>query len=111
MSAVTMLPGTNLDNIRVASRRPQRLAVPVGGVKASRPECWLCGLMATLALFGSVLLHELSHAITGRRFGLAVAGITLHALGGVTHFEREPDSPRITVAGERQDAALGLALA
>ena len=50
--------------------------------------------MAALGLFGTILLHELSHAVMARRFGLGIAGITLHALGGVTHLDREPDSPR-----------------
>jgi Zn-dependent protease len=61
---------------------------------AARPELWLLGLAAALGLFGTVLLHELSHALMARRFGIGVAGITLHALGGVTHLDREPDSPR-----------------
>ena len=61
---------------------------------AARPELWLLGLVAALGLFGTVLLHELSHALMARRFSLGVTGITLHALGGVTHLDREPDSPR-----------------
>jgi Zn-dependent protease/CBS domain-containing protein len=61
---------------------------------AARPELWLLGLVAAFGLFGTVLLHELSHALMARRFGLGIAGITLHALGGVTHLDREPDSPR-----------------
>jgi Zn-dependent protease len=60
---------------------------------AARPELWLLGLVAALGLFGAVLLHELSHALMARRFGLGVAGITLHAFGGATHLDREPDSP------------------
>ncbi len=63
--------------------------------EASRPELWLYGLMAALGFFGSVLLHEVSHTVTARRFGLAVTGITLHAFGGLAHLEREPDSPRV----------------
>ena len=61
---------------------------------ATRPELWLLGLVAALGLFGTVLLHELSHALMARRFDLGVAGIMLHAFGGVTRLEREPDSPR-----------------
>ncbi len=36
------------------------------------------------AAFLSVLIHELGHAFTARAFGGQVAGITIHALGGVT---------------------------
>jgi Zn-dependent protease len=62
--------------------------------RAAPPELWLFGSVAALGLFGTVLLHELSHALMARRFSLGVTGITLHALGGVTHLDREPDSPR-----------------
>jgi Zn-dependent protease/predicted transcriptional regulator len=54
---------------------------------------WVKGLVAALLLFGSVLLHELSHSVAARRYGIPVAGITLHVFGGVSQLEREPDRP------------------
>ena len=38
----------------------------------------------TLAAFVAILLHELGHALTARRFGASAISITLFALGGVT---------------------------
>jgi Zn-dependent protease/CBS domain-containing protein len=57
----------------------------------------ISGLFAVL-LYGSVLLHELSHAVTAQRLGLSVRGITLHILGGYTEMADEPATPGREVA-------------
>lgn len=60
---------------------------------ASLATHWAQGLLAALLLFGSVFLHELSHALTAQRYGIPVSGITLHVFGGVSQLAREPDRP------------------
>ncbi len=75
---------------------------------------WLWGLGLTAALFLSVLVHELAHAIYARRRGAAVQDITLLMIGGVSRIG-EPSRPRheaiMALAGPGVSLALGVALA
>jgi len=61
-------------------------------------------------LYVSVLVHELSHSIVARGFGLPVRRILLYPLGGVSEIEREAPTPGREFAVAAAGPALSLAL-
>lgn len=68
-------------------------------------------LLRVLVIFGSILVHELGHAVAATLFGLQPIAITLHGFGGVTS-HRRADHPWkelvVTLAGP--SAGLSLAV-
>ena len=69
-------------------------------------------VVAALAFFASILLHELGHAVQATRDGMEIDGITLWLFGGVARFTGMFPSPgaefRIAVAGPLVSLGLGL---
>lgn len=88
---------------------------PLDAPGYSRAAYWLAGLIGAVMLFVGVLLHELGHAFVARRAGLAVDGVTLWFMGGLTRIEGESPSPgaelRISGAGPLVSVLVGLACA
>jgi Zn-dependent protease len=84
----------------------ERFAPGLGGWK------YVAGLAFAVLLYLSVLLHEASHALMAKRYGLPVTSITLHFLGGVTEIQGEPDTPGrefgVSVVGPLTSIAVGL---
>lgn len=74
----------------------------------------LLAVLTTALFFGSVLAHELAHAVTSRARGIPVRGITLYLFGGATHSERPTASPLdeflVTVVGPVTNLVIGGAL-
>ncbi|MCS7295814.1 MAG: site-2 protease family protein, partial [Chloroflexota bacterium] len=60
----------------------------------STGTAWTVGVAAALLLFGTVLLHELAHALVAKSRGLDVPKISLFIFGGVSHLGRQPSSAR-----------------
>ena len=70
---------------------------------ASNTTLYVVAVVSAFTFFGSILLHELGHALAARREGIGVEGIDLFLFGGVMKMTREPDSPgaefRVAAAG------------
>lgn len=63
---------------------------------AGWPEAtyWWMAAAGIVGVFFSIVIHELSHSIAARAFGMEMKGITLFLFGGIAEMEREPPSPK-----------------
>jgi Zn-dependent protease/CBS domain-containing protein len=73
---------------------------------------WVVAAGISVVFFLSILLHEMSHSVVARRYGIPVSSITLFVFGGVSNLGREPDNARqefwIAIVGPGTSFALGL---
>jgi Zn-dependent protease/CBS domain-containing protein len=73
---------------------------------------WGVAFAAAILFFGSILVHELSHAIVGRAVGVHVPRITLFVFGGMAHMQDEPSTPKaellMAAVGPLTSAVIGV---
>jgi Zn-dependent protease len=60
-------------------------------------------VVSVLLLFGSLIVHELGHALVARRQGIEVRKIDLYLFGGLTQMSRDAETPgedfKVAIAG------------
>ncbi|KUL35472.1 site-2 protease family protein [Streptomyces regalis] len=78
-------------------------------------QYWLVGILTALVFFGSLLAHEVAHAVVARRNGMEADSITLWLLGGAARLKDEAPSPgaelRVAGVGPLVSLVLGIVFA
>lgn len=62
--------------------------------KWTNAQLWIIGGLIAIVFFASILLHELSHSLVARRYGIPVSAITLFVFGGVSNLTKEPENAK-----------------
>ena len=72
---------------------------------------WTAAIVTGVLFFASIVVHELAHALVARARNLPVQSITLFALGGVAHIERDAGDPKtefwMGIAGPVMSVVIG----
>lgn len=72
---------------------------------------WWMGVAGAIGLFLSIVLHELSHSLVAKAYGIPMKGITLFIFGGVSEMSDEPDSAKaeflMAIAGPASSIVFG----
>lgn len=73
------------------------------GESSSATGPFALAVLSALGFFGSIVLHELGHALAALRNGIGISSIQLWIFGGMARMDRESDSPatefKVAVAG------------
>ena len=104
--------------------RPAQIAAYAGFIETISPHAVDMGVLATgntpilvgvitaIGLFAGVLLHELGHSWTARRYGITISSITLWIFGGMAHMEDLPEDWNVefwvAIAGPITSVLLGI---
>jgi Zn-dependent protease len=78
----------------------------------TQTDPYVVAAIFVVALYASVLLHEIAHVLAARAFGMRVPSVTLNLLGGETSIEGESRTPwqelATAIVGPLVSLAIGL---
>ena len=84
------------------------------GESGSASTPFLLAVLSAAGFFGSILLHELGHAVAALRNGIGISSIQLWIFGGMARMDREADTPatelKVALAGPAVTLAIFLVL-
>lgn len=77
----------------------------------SNAAYWVAGTITTCVFFFTILLHEITHALIARRFGISTTAIIIWLFGGVASLNKESATPgeefKIGAGGPFSSLAIG----
>jgi Zn-dependent protease/CBS domain-containing protein len=86
--------------------------LPAAAPGWSRAAYWATGVAAALLFLGSLMAHEMAHALVARHYRIRVSRVTLWLLGGVAELEDEAPHARadlfVAAAGPLTSVVAGL---
>jgi len=84
------------------------------GESGSDSTPFLLAILSAFGFFGSIVLHELGHALVAMRNGIGITSIQLWIFGGMARMDRESDGPmtefKVAVAGPLVTLAIVIVL-
>ncbi len=84
------------------------------GSSGSSSTPFILAVASAAGFFGSILLHELGHALVATRNGIGISSIQLWIFGGMARMDREADGPgveaRVALAGPAVTALIFVCL-
>jgi len=84
------------------------------GETSSDSTPFLLAILSAFGFFGSIVLHELGHALVALRNGIGITSIQLWIFGGMARMDRESDGPmtefKVAVAGPLVTLAIVIVL-